>query len=477
MRQLTLRGRLALMSAVAVAVAIVLAASSAWLITRNQLILQLDASLQSSALTALGKGSSHAICDLNYITSPYTPRFQVVDTDGVLLCGQTPDSPRPDPVDLDVAASSLAQVTRDGVTYDGTRIRVVAMTLRSPYGHFAVLVFEPMSVVDNPMRSLSFLYIGIAALGILLAASAGLVIARAGLAPVDRLTQAAEHIARTEDLSVTLPIEGNDEVARLGQAFNTMTHALAESRERQRRLIEDAGHELRTPLTSMRTNVDLLRRSAATGRPLPEGEAPRMLTSIDAQMRELSDLVVDLLSLARGVQPATDGVARTVPLHKIVERALDRARLRGPDHQIDAQLRPWFVRGDPTGMERAVLNILDNAIKFSPPGGSIEVSLIDGQLVVRDHGPGISKADSAEVFERFWRSPTARALPGSGLGLAIVAQVMRDVGGKVTLASAPTGGAVATCAFPGSRTEPAPKSAPPRGPTPAPAAAPSQPRP
>lgn len=210
----------------------------------------------------------------------------------------------------------------------------------------------------------------------------------------------------------------------------------------------------------MRTNVDLLRRSAATGRPLPDGEAPRMLTSIDAQLRELSDLVIDLLALARGVQSASDGVSRQVALHKIVERALDRARLRGPDHPIGATLRPWFVRGDPTGLERAVLNILDNAIKFSPPEGPIEVSLIDGRLVVRDHGPGISKTDAAEVFERFWRSPNARALPGSGLGLAIVAQVMRDVGGQVTLASAPTGGAVATCVFPGSPTEPPPEQAP-----------------
>jgi two-component system sensor histidine kinase MprB len=462
MHQLTLRGRLALMSAAAVAVAIVLAATSAWLITRNQLILQLNTNLQTSALSALHKGNPNIVCGLNYNQVPtrYAVHFQIVQYDGVQLCGQTPDSAKPQSEDLTAAASDLPiQYTYEAVTYGGTRVRAFAVTY-SLDRRWALVVTEPMSVVDDPMRSLGLLYLGIAALGVILAASTGLVIARTGLAPVDRLTQAAEHIALTEDLSITLPIEGNDEIARLGQAFNTMTHALAESRERQRRLIEDAGHELRTPLTSMRTNVDLLRRSAATGRALPEGEAPRMLTSIDAQLRELSDLVIDLLALARGVQSASDGVSRQVALHKIVERALDRARLRGPDHPIDAKLQHWFVRGDPTGLERAVLNILDNAIKFSPPEGAIEVSLIDGRLVVRDHGPGISKTDAGEVFERFWRSPTARALPGSGLGLAIVAQVMRDVGGQVTLASAPTGGAVATCVFPGSPTEPPSEHAP-----------------
>ncbi|GAA1695287.1 HAMP domain-containing sensor histidine kinase [Fodinicola feengrottensis] len=463
MRHLTLRGRLALMSAVAVAIAIVLAATSAWLITRSQLTQQLNANLQAAAIGAIQKNDPTTVCrlDASLLPDRYSVHFQVISEDGAQLCGQTGDSPRLQESDAAVAsADSLTSTTHDAVTYYGTKVQVYALTYYPKFPHLAVVVSEPLAVVDDPMRSLGLLYLGIAALGVLLAASAGLVIARTGLAPVDRLTQAAEHISRTEDLSITLPIQGNDEIARLGQAFNTMTHALAESRERQRRLIEDAGHELRTPLTSMRTNVDLLRRSAATGRPLPDGEAPRMLTSIDAQLRELSDLVIDLLALARGVQPAADGVARQVALHRIVERALNRARLRGPDHRIEAELQPWFVRGDPTGLERAVLNILDNAIKFSPPNGSVEVTLSEGRLVVRDHGPGISKADAAEVFERFWRSPTARALPGSGLGLAIVAQVMRDVGGRVTLASAPTGGAVATCVFPGSPTEPAPEQTP-----------------
>ena len=455
--RLTLRGRLALMSAGAVAIAIVLAATAAWLITQNLMLHQIDGNLKSIGSFATELGAPRNVCALQ-LTKPELRKIygyvQVIDSAGRQLCGEPlADGPVPQRDDMAVAAASEYGDIHNGVTYGGTDLRVYAVPLEHPFDGLAVMIAQPLDGFQNSMQLLALLYAGIAALGVLLAASSGLVIARASLAPVDRLTQAAEHIARTEDLSVKLPIDGDDEVARLSEAFNTMTGALAVSRERQRRLIEDAGHELRTPLTSLRTNVDLLLRSSATGRPLPDGEAPRMLTSIDAQLRELSDLVIDVLALARGDEVAVDGVKREVALQKVVERALGRARLRGPDHEITAATEPWYVVGNPASLERAVLNILDNAIKFSPPAGSIEVTLQRGRLTVRDHGPGISREDAAAVFERFWRSPTARALPGSGLGLAIVSQVMREVGEHVTLEAAPGGGAVATCVFPGSPSE------------------------
>ncbi|WP_163506271.1 sensor histidine kinase [Fodinicola acaciae] len=453
--RLTLRGRLALMSAGAVAIAIALAAIAGWLVTYVQLYQQFDGTLKQTAKSFSPVGDLRQFCLPQQAKLwSNTIRIQVVDARGFGICGQASYLPQIRASDLAIAGRETDQTYafRDETLPNGSHLRVLTVQITNA-PEAALMIAQPLDDIDSALRALAFLYAGIAALGILLAASSGLVIARASLAPVDRLTQAAEHIARTEDLSVKLPIEGDDEIARLGEAFNTMTGALAVSRERQRRLIEDAGHELRTPLTSLRTNVDLLLRSAATGRPLPEGEAPRMLTSIDAQLRELSDLVIDVLALARGDEAAVDGVKREVALHKVVERALGRARLRGPDHEITATTEPWYVVGNPASMERAVLNILDNAIKFSPPAGAIEVVLRNGKLTVRDHGPGISTEDATAVFERFWRSPTARALPGSGLGLAIVAQVMREIGGTVTLAAAAGGGAIATCVFPGSPSE------------------------
>jgi two-component system sensor histidine kinase MprB len=284
--------------------------------------------------------------------------------------------------------------------------------------------------------------------GIFLATVAGLVVARSAVKPVRRLTRAVEHVAKTEDLSVKLPVEGKDEINRLSAAFNKMTKALATSRDRQRQLIADAGHELRTPLTSLRTNVDLLLRSERIGRELPPGRRESMLVSVDQQLHELSGLVTDLLELSRGQEGGTRRTMR-VALHESVGRAVERARLRGPGLHFDVAIEPWFVQGDPTAVDRAVVNLLDNAVKFSPAAGTVTVRLTAGEYSVADQGPGIDPQDLPHVFERFWRSDSARSLPGSGLGLAIVSQVAEESGGKVSLQPAPGGGTVARLWLPG----------------------------
>jgi two-component system sensor histidine kinase MprB len=265
---------------------------------------------------------------------------------------------------------------------------------------------------------------------------------------VRRLTAAVEHVARTEDLSIRLPVNGKDELNRLGASFNKMTKSLKNSRDRQRQLIADAGHELRTPLTSLRTNVDLLLKSERTGRELPPGRRESMLESVDQQLHELSGLVTDLLELSRGQEGGARKTMR-VALHESVGRAVERARLRGPGLTFDVEIEPWYVQGDPTSVDRAVVNLLDNAVKFSPAGGTVTVRLNQGEYIVADQGPGIAAADLPHVFERFWRSDSARSLPGSGLGLAIVAQVAEESGGAVSLEPAPGGGALARLVLPG----------------------------
>jgi two-component system sensor histidine kinase MprB len=283
----------------------------------------------------------------------------------------------------------------------------------------------------------------VAGIGLAAAILAGLVVARAALHPVRRFTEIVEHIARTDDLGTRVTVTGQDEIARLGVSFNDMTAALDSARTRQQRLVSDAGHELRTPLTSLRTAVDLLLRSERTGRTLPEQHRRTLLTNADSQINELSHLVTDLLRLSWAQESSAATRTRTA-FHDVVERAVRRVRPRGPGLEFAVTIEPCHVLADPASLERAVLNLLDNAVKFSPPGGLITVCLAGGECTITDQGPGIAPGDLPRVFDRFWRSDSARSLPGSGLGLAIVAQCAAEAGGTVTLeriseAGRPTG--------------------------------------
>ncbi|TYB41617.1 HAMP domain-containing histidine kinase [Actinomadura chibensis] len=463
---------MALLTAAAVALAVAACATAGWLITRNQLYRELDRRLAAVSGGPPGPGpegegpprpaarqlgDALAACAGRPAAGGARPPgpfeiVQLVDAAGRPCAVPGSGSLTVTAADARVARGERGPLYRDGdgVTADGTkdRVRVLTRPFRTDRGERAAVSFAlSLDEVEGPLDNLALLLAAVTALGVLAAAGAGLMIARASLRPVDELTGAVEHIARTEDLAVRIPEEGTDEIARLGRSFNSMTAALAASRERQRRLIADAGHELRTPLTSLRTNIDLLLRAEAAGRDLPGPARRDLLASVKAQMRELSSLVGDLLELAR---PDEAGPVReTVALHEAVARAVDRARLRGPGITVRADTRPWYVHGDPASLERAAVNLLDNAVKFSPPGGTVEVRLAGGELTVRDHGPGIAAADLPHVFDRFWRSPSARSLPGSGLGLSIVARVVAESGGRVALEPAPGGGTLARVRLPG----------------------------
>src|SRR5690606_1675453 len=361
------------------------------------------------------------------------------------------------------AGSASSGVHRDGTDQNGDPVRVLTLPLviNNPTtltsSKAAVLVAVPLKGTESTLDDLALILLLVSGVGVVGASAAGLAVARAGLRPVDRLTEAVEHVARTEDLGVRIPVdeESDDEIARLSRSFNSMTSALASSRDLQQQLIADAGHELRTPLTSLRTNIELLTRSEETGRPIPPADRAALLASVKAQMTELAALIGDLQELSRPDTGQHSGRTRIVAWHDTVEAALRRARLRGPGLTLDADLHPWYVRAEPSALERAVVNILDNAVKFGPPGTAVDVRLADGVLTVRDHGPGIPADELPHVFDRFWRSPTARALPGSGLGLSIVARTVQQAGGEVSLTPAPDGdGTVATVRLPGAPTPP-----------------------
>ena len=318
--------------------------------------------------------------------------------------------------------------------------RVLALRLAN---NSSLLLSKSMASTNELLGRLGTVLFIVGGVGVAVAAMAGGAVARAGLRPVARLTQATERVARTDDLR-PIPVFGSDELARLTEAFNLMLLALAESRERQARLVTDAGHELRTPLTSLRTNVELLIASMAPGAPrLPEGEMADLRSDVIAQIEELSTLVGDLVDLTR--DEAGVVVHEEVDIADVVDRSLERVRRRRNDIEFDVACTPWMVYGDNAALGRAVLNLLDNAAKWSPPGGrvGVRVAQIDphyAELVVTDQGPGIPPHERGLVFERFYRSTSARAMPGSGLGLAIVKQVVLRHGGALRVDDAVPGG-------------------------------------
>ena len=307
----------------------------------------------------------------------------------------------------------------------------------------SLLISKSLAPTGQVLKRLGTVLLIVGGMGVAVAAFAGGMVARTGLRPVARLTEAAERVARTDDLR-PIPVLGSDELARLTEAFNMMLRALAESRERQARLVTDAGHELRTPLTSLRTNVELLMASMAPGAPrLPEEEMAGLRADVIAQIEELSTLVGDLVDLTR--DEAGGVIHEPVDMSEVVDRCLERVRRRRNDIEFDVDVIGWQLYGDAAGLSRAVLNLLDNAAKWSPPGGRVGVRLIQtdplhAELVVSDFGPGIPPQERRLVFERFFRSTSARALPGSGLGLAIVKQVVLKHGGALWVEDTVPGG-------------------------------------
>jgi two-component system sensor histidine kinase MprB len=277
-----------------------------------------------------------------------------------------------------------------------------------------------------------------------LAVVLGRLVAAAAVAPVHRLSAAADGIARTGDLSRHIEVSGRDELAQLAAGFNAMLDALDASLSRQRHLVADASHELRTPLASVRTNVEVLQRATH----LDPSERDQLLRDIVAQIEELTRLVEDLVELARG-DDAEDPF-ETVDLAEVVADVVGRARRNraAVDFELIRSPSPSTIRGAPSRVDRAVSNLVDNAAKWSPAGGLVRIEVVGAAVAVTDEGPGIDPVDLPHVFDRFYRSAQARSLPGSGLGLAIVKQVADSHQARVSVDRDPRGGARFVLRFP-----------------------------
>ena len=484
--------RIAFVAAAAVAIAVVLASVLVYLLTSNQLHRQIDAQLRDrghgvGALTRLllleaRRTGSHAGAQSGSITLPdgitlgplgqrpntgvrgkaSTPLLpgasdlfgrlppapdqvrgyqQVVDSSGKILVRSAANVTLPvDSATRRLAAAGGTPALRDAHV-GGLHLRVLA----EPFGRSRAVQFaQPLTEVDSLLGRLRLILILIDVGGIALAALLGRVVAGAAVAPIRHLTEATEHVTLTRDLSRRIEPARQDEIGRLAGSFNAMLDALErsmraldESVHAQRQLVADASHELRTPITSLRTNIEILQQR---GQDMTGPEQQRLLADVVEQTEEFTLLMNDLIELARGEEQRTE--TEEVRLDTLVREVAERASRHGAAASLQLQLEPTLLECVPARLERAVANLIDNAVKHGPPGGVVEIALAAGEITVRDHGAGISEEDLPHVFDRFYRSAAARGRPGSGLGLAIVRQVAQQHGGSVSAERAPGGGAL-----------------------------------
>lgn len=445
---MSFRQRLTVVAAIAVAVAIVVASLITFLVVRAQLRAQVDDSLERKANDVIEQHHRQVIVTpdgrrLRQLAIPtidaYGSYVQLVTSTGGVIVrpGVTPPF-RPGERSRAVA-SGEANAFFDDIDIDGTHVRVLTTPVEPG---LALQVARSLEEVDGTLRRLGVILLFVSVGGIAIALVLGWIVSRAALAPVRDLTQATEHVTSTGDLGSRINASGSDEISRLATSFNAMLDALEKSLASQRQLVADASHELRTPLTSLRTNIEVL----GLAHEMDERERKRLLADVVSQLEELTVLVGDLVELARGNEQAL--AMDDLELGDLVERAVDRARKRWTGIRFELLVEPSVVRGVPERVDRAVTNLLDNAGKWSPPGGVVEIKVCNGEVSVRDHGSGIDDSDLPHVFERFYRADDARSMPGSGLGLAIVREIVEAHGGRVTAGNAPGGGAVVTLSFP-----------------------------
>lgn len=441
----SLASRVTVLTTLAAGATVLLVAFGAYLTVRMQLQATTDDSLVERAQTASLDLCNPAIdVPAEYLGAANTWVVCFTGPSGIARAGKHLPPFSFGKPELAVVQGDKKTSVRTVPSEDGdTMFRVVAVNRGDDQTIVLAQTLDSQQAVLGKLGIVMLLF-GLA--GVIASGMAGWAVARNGLRPVRRLTTSVEEVARTEDLR-PMPVEGDDEIARLATAFNQMLAALAASRDRQRQLVADAGHELRTPLTSLRTNLDLLSQADSAGGLPPEAKE-ELLDDVRAQIEEMTTLIGDLVELSRD-EPLTH-VVEEIDLADLVDRTVSRARRRAPGVSFETDLGRWYLVGETAGIERAVMNLLDNAAKWSPAGGAVSVHLADGELIVDDQGPGIAEEDRPHVFDRFFRSAESRAMPGSGLGLSIVRQVAERHSGTVEAMESPAGGARLVLWLPGS---------------------------
>jgi two-component system, OmpR family, sensor histidine kinase MprB len=451
----SLRTRIACAAGLAVALAVLVVALAVFLGVRSELRGEVDESLRARAQAILeqrGPGPPGPFGPRGDHPGELPPQgpapafggpdayVQLVLPDGRVL--RRPSATGELPVEagaLEIAQTGEGEALTD-VSADGVHVRVLTTAL--PRGRGALQVARPLDEVDRQLDRIVLVLVVVGAAGIALGAGLGALVARTALAPVARFTRRSEELAAAPDPSQRMEMSGSDELARLARSFNSTLDALERSVEAQRQLVADASHELRTPIASLRANIQTLGQADR----LPPHEREALRADVVSELDELTALVADIVELARGAKPGelTDDVRLDRAVEQVVERA--ETRIRHPV-SFELSVEPSVVRGQPQRIQRAVSNLVDNALKWSPQGATVELTLRGGELIVRDHGPGFAEADVPHVFDRFYRAENARGMTGSGLGLAIVRQAAEAHGGYAEAGNAPDGGALVRVSF------------------------------
>jgi two-component system sensor histidine kinase MprB len=446
---MTLRARLTAIMCVTVAVAVVAVSLLGYAAVRRQLLDEVDRQLTERADLAVDSAAvlqaRRGIADpIGPMTSRRAERrgippadpfgdletsFQLIDSSGTVAArpGGNPISLPVDDTDRYIATQPTGTSTIRTVELEDGNERMLTI---SAGDDVAVQVSRSLESTDDTLGTLTVLFAVVGGLVIAAAVASGFAITRRSLRPIGRLTDAAEHIARTKDVTTTIEEAGSDEVGRLSAAFNEMLEALASAREQQRQLVADASHELRTPLTALRTNIEVLSRAAERGQ-LAEISTQDLMADVRAELESLSTLVSEIVDLAADLPASDDVPFETVDLVALVGDVAARAGRRYGvlvDVRVDG---PERVVGQQDLLERAISNLVDNAAKWDRSGVPIEVRVSGRRVEVVDHGPGLGGADPDRLFDRFYRGPDVQATPGSGLGLAIVKQVVDRHGGRV----------------------------------------------
>jgi two-component system, OmpR family, sensor histidine kinase MprB len=418
---MSFRRKLTVLTAAAIALTVAVASGAAWVAVGHDLRGQVDRDLRARAEAALS-GRPLGPLEPGTVLQPVAPNgtsegdLPVPSRVRRLAEGQTG---RPFFMDMNVSFASAH-----------VHARIYAVP--TPGGG-AIAIWRNVNDDDHVLHRLGFTLFIIGIGGVALAAALAAFVAAAALRPIRRLTAAAETVASTGRLTERVAVgTGHDELARLATRFNEMLSSLESSVSAQRHLVADASHELRTPLTAARTNVDLV----LEGR-LPPAEGRQALIETSAELNSLTSLIGDLVELARGEERKLR--IEDVHLDELVTSAVDRVRTRAPSAVFVTSISPSFVSVDPVLIERAIFNLLDNAVKYSPVGAPIEITVRSGKITVQDHGQGIAEEDLPRIFDRFYRAASARATPGSGLGLAIVREAAEAHGGTATVETTATG--------------------------------------
>jgi two-component system sensor histidine kinase MprB len=445
----TFRRRIALLAGLSFVAAVIACSVAGFVTVRRQMIAQIDNDLLRRAtndplampeLTEIGEARRPGLLlrPRRRAALPTDVLFQVVRAGGAIATPPAQAEELPvDAADEALAAQPPGATRLRTVSIDGERYRMVTA---STGRQLAVQIARPLKEVEATLARFALSLVVVSIAGAVLAAAVGWWVARRSAAPVEELTRAAEHVADTLEFDIPTAATHDDEIGRLTRSISRMLAALKLSREQQQRLVIDASHELRTPLTSVRTNVELLARSD-----LDEASRSEIVADLRAEVDELAQLTAELVQLATDTH--SEEPTAEVDMRALAERVADRARKR-TGQVLTVNGPGWLARGRPNMLERAVQNLVDNACKWNPVGEPIEITVEPGRLSVRDHGPGVPPAERELIFDRFYRTEAARALPGSGLGLAIVRQAVEAHHGSVTVEDAVPGpGAVFTIRF------------------------------